>query len=204
MLFLGHLVIGLIIGFMLYEFFHARSMIAFCALGSIIPDIVDKPLGHIIFSSSLDNGKIFFHSLVIVLLFFITGLIVWKYYRSFSFLVVGFGMFLHQLVDTMWNQPVDWLYPLLGPFQTDSSPDYFQQAIRAELSSGTEWIFFAAIMVVALVLYRNYTLHTTLLDPDPRMQQKTKKFYGGLLAVLLFVLVIAIIIITIWDPFFNY
>jgi membrane-bound metal-dependent hydrolase YbcI (DUF457 family) len=204
MLFLGHLVIGLIIGFMLYEFFHARSMIAFCALGSIIPDIVDKPLGHIIFSSSLDNGKIFFHSLVIVLLFFITGLIVWKYYRSFSFLVVGFGMFLHQLVDTMWNQPVDWLYPLLGPFQTDSSPDYFQQAIRAELSSGTEWIFFAAIMVVALVLYRNHTLHTTLLDPDPRMQQKTKKFYGGLLAVLLFVLVIAIIIITIWDPFFNY
>ncbi len=204
MLFLGHLVIGLIIGFMLYEFFHARSMIAFCALGSIIPDIVDKPLGHIIFSSSLDNGKIFFHSLVIVLLFFITGLIVWKYYRSFSFLVVGFGMFLHQLVDTMWNQPVDWLYPLLGPFQTDSSPDYFQQAIRAELSSGTEWIFFAAIMVVALVLYRNHTLHTTLLDPDPRMQQKTKKFYGGLLAVLLFVLVIATIIITIWDPFFNY
>ncbi len=204
MLFLGHLVIGLIIGFILYEFFHARSMIAFCALGSIIPDIVDKPLGHIIFSSSLDNGKIFFHSLVIVLLFFITGLIVWKYYRSFSFLVVGFGMFLHQLVDTMWNQPVDWLYPLLGPFQTDSSPDYFQQAIRAELSSGTEWIFFAAIMVVALVLYRNHTLHTTLLDPDPRMQQKTKKFYGGLLAVLLFVLVIATIIITIWDPFFNY
>ena len=52
MLFLGHLVIGLIIGFILYEFFHARSMIVFCALGSVIPDIVDKPLGHIIFSSS--------------------------------------------------------------------------------------------------------------------------------------------------------
>jgi membrane-bound metal-dependent hydrolase YbcI (DUF457 family) len=204
MLFMGHLVIGLIIGFILYEFFHARSMIVFCALGSVIPDIIDKPLGHIIFSSSLDNGKIFFHSFVIVLLFFITGLIVWKYYRSFSFLVVGFGMLLHQLVDTMWTQPVDWLYPLLGPFKTDSSPDYFQEAVRAELSSVTEWIFFAAIMVVALVLYRNHTLHNTFLYPDPRMQQKTKKFYGGLLAVILFVLVIAIIIITIWDPFFNY
>ena len=62
---------------------------------------------------------------MIVLLFFITGLIVWKYYRSFSFLVVGFGMFLHQLVDTMWKQPVDWLYPLLGPFQTDSFSGLF-------------------------------------------------------------------------------
>ena len=102
MLFLSHLVIGLIIGFILYEFFHARSLIAFCALGSVLPDIVDKPLGHIVFGSSLDNGKIFFHSLVIVLLFFIAGLIVWKYYRSFSFLVVGFGIFLHQLVDMMF------------------------------------------------------------------------------------------------------
>jgi hypothetical protein len=102
MLFLGHLVIGLIIGFILYEFFHARSLIAFCALGSVLPDIVDKPLGHIVFGSSLDNGKIFFHSLVIVLLFFLAGLIVWKYYRSFSFLVVGFGIFLHQLVDMMF------------------------------------------------------------------------------------------------------
>jgi membrane-bound metal-dependent hydrolase YbcI (DUF457 family) len=205
MLFLGHLVIGLIIGFILYEFFHDRTMIFFCALGSVLPDIVDKPLGHIIFSSSLDNGKIFFHSLVIVLLFFITGLIVWKYYRSFSFLVVGFGMFLHQLVDMMWTRPVNWYYPLLGPYQAEVSPDYFQQAILAELSSVTEWIFFAAILVVALVLYRNQTLHNTLLDPDPRMQQKTtRKFYSGLVAVALFVLVIAIIIITIWDPFFNY
>jgi hypothetical protein len=96
------------------------------------------------------------------------------------------------------------LDPLLGPFETDSSPDYFQQAIRAELSSVTEWIFFAAIVVIALVLYRNYILHDTLLGTDLRMQQKTRIFYGGLVAVILFVLVIAIIIITIWDPFFNY
>ena len=204
MLFLGHLVIGLIIGFILYEFFHARSLIAFCALGSVLPDIVDKPLGHIVFGSSLDNGKIFFHSLVIVLLFFIAGLIVWKYYRSFSFLVVGFGIFLHQLVDMMWKQPADWYYPLLGPYQTDVSPDYFQRAVLAELSSVTEWIFFTAIVVVAIVLYRNQALRHTLLDPDPRMQQKTRKFYGGLLGVILFVLVISVIIIAVWDPFFNY
>jgi membrane-bound metal-dependent hydrolase YbcI (DUF457 family) len=204
MLFMGHLVIGLITGFILYEFFHARSLIAFCALGSVLPDIVDKPLGHIVFGSVLDNGKIFFHSLVIVLLFLIAGLIVWKYYRSFSFLVVGFGIFLHQLVDMMWKQPVDWYYPLLGPYQADVSPDYFQRAVLAELSSVTEWIFFAAIVVIALVLYRNNALHKTLLDPDPRMQQKTKKFYGGLLGVILFVLAISIIIIAFWDPFFNY
>jgi hypothetical protein len=204
MLILGHLVIGLIIGFILYEIFHARSIIVFCAIGSVLPDLVDKGLGHIIFSSSLDNGRIFFHGLGMVLLFAIVGLIVWKYYRSFAFLVVGFGVLLHQLADVMWMSPVTWYYPLLGPYPVDISPDYFQQAILAELTSVTEWIFFIAIMALALVLYRNKTLHDTLVDPDPRMQQKTRKFYGGLVGVALFVLAIAAIIITLWEPFFSY
>jgi membrane-bound metal-dependent hydrolase YbcI (DUF457 family) len=204
MLILGHLVIGLIIGFILYEIFHARSLIVFCAIGSVLPDLVDKGLGHIVFSSSLDNGRIFFHSLVIVLLFALVGLIVWNYYRSFAFLVVGLGVLLHQVVDMMWKQPVTWYYPLLGPYPVDVTPDYFDQAVLAELSSVTEWIFFIAILVIVLVLYRNKTIHDTLLYPDPRMQQKTRKFYGGLVGVALFVLVIAVMIITIWDPFFNY
>lgn len=204
MLILGHLVIGLIIGFILYEIVHARTIIVFCAIGSVLPDLVDKVLGRIIFSSSLDNGRIFFHSLGIVLLFVILGLIVWNYYRSYSFLIVGFGVLIHQIVDMMWVEPVTWYYPLSGPYPVDFTPDYFQEAILSELSSVTEWIFFAAIVVVTFVLSRNRALHNSILDPDPRMQAKTRKFYGGLVAVALFVLVIAVIIITIWDPFFNY
>jgi len=203
MLILGHLVIGLIIGFILYELFHARTIIIFCAIGSVLPDIVDKLLGRIIFSSSLDNGRIFFHSLGIVLLFAIVGLIVWNYYRSFSFLIVGFGVLIHQIVDMMWAEPATWYYPLLGPYPVDFTPDYFQQAIISELTSGTEWIFFAAIVVVTFVLYRNRALHNSILDPDPRLQQKTKKFYVGLIGVALFVLALSVIIIAIWDPIFN-
>jgi membrane-bound metal-dependent hydrolase YbcI (DUF457 family) len=204
MLFLGHLVIGLIIGFILYEIFHARTMIAFCAIGSILPDIVDKVLGRIIFSSNLDNGRIFFHSLGMVLLFLIAGLIVWHYYRSFSFLVVGFGVLLHQLADMMWTSPVSWYYPLSGPYPPDSAPDYFQRALLAELTSVTEWIFFAAVVVVTLLLYRNQIFRNTLLYPDPLMQQKTKKFYFGLIGVALFVLTLSVLIIALWDPLFNY
>jgi len=204
MLIMGHLIIGLIIGFMLYEFFHARTIIIFCAIGSILPDLVDKVLGRIIFSSSLDNGRIFFHSLSIVLLFMITGLIIWHYYRSFSFIVVGFGVLLHQLVDMMWKSPVSWYYPVFGPFPADITQDYFQQAITAELTSVTEWIFFTAIVVVAIVIYRNQTLKNSFLDPDLLMQQKTKRFYFGLIGVALFVLALSVIIIALWDPLFNF
>ena len=204
MLILAHLVIGLIIGFILYEIFHARTIIVFCAIGSVLPDLVDKGLGHIIFSASLDNGRIFFHSLFIVLLFAVVGLIVWKYYRSFAFLVVGFGVLLHQLADAMWASPVSWYYPLLGPYPVDLAPDYFQQAILSELTSVSEWIFFAAIVGVTFVLYHNHTIKNTLKDPDPRIRQKTRKFYAGLVGVALFVLVISVTIIAIWHTFFHY
>jgi len=204
MLILAHLVIGLIIGFILCRIFHARSIIVFCAIGSILPDIVDKGLGRIILSSGLDNGRIFFHSLGIVLLFVMVGLIVWKYHRSFAFLVVGFGVLLHQMADTMWTQPVSWLYPLLGPFPTDFTSDYFERAILAELTSVTEWICFAAILALVLVLYRNTIVPEILLDTDPGLQQKTRKFYGGLVGIALFVLAISVVIITVWYPFFNF
>ena len=55
-------------------------------LAGILSGIVGKPPGHIVFGSGIDNGKIFFHILVIILLFFIAGLIVWKYSRSPSLL----------------------------------------------------------------------------------------------------------------------
>lgn len=202
MLFLAHLVIGLIIGFILFEIFRARTIIVFCAIGSVLPDLVDKVLGRIIFSSSVDNGRIFFHSLGIVFLFMVMGLIVWRYYRSVSFLAVGTGVFLHQIVDMMWKSPVSWYYPFLGPYPEDYSPDYFMRAIMAELTSVSEWIFFIAIVGVAVVLYRNQALKNRLLEPDPLMQQKTRRFYGGLVGVALFVLVLSVIIIALWDPMF--
>jgi hypothetical protein len=59
-------------------------------------------------------------------------------------------------------------------------------------------------MVLAFELYRNKTLNDTLLDPDPRLQHKTEKFYFGLVGVTLFVLALSVLIIRVWDPFFNY
>jgi membrane-bound metal-dependent hydrolase YbcI (DUF457 family) len=203
MLLLAHIVTGLIIGFILYEIFHARTIIVFCAIGSVLPDLVDKVLGRIIFSASLDNGRIFFHSLGIVVLFVLIGMIVWRYYRSFSFLIVGTGVLLHQLADMMWTSPVSWYFPFLGPYPVDYTPDYFQRAILAELTSVTEWIFFVAIMVVSFLVYRNQSLNDTQPAHDPLALQKTRRFYQGLAGVALFVLALSVIIIAASGPLLN-
>jgi hypothetical protein len=57
---MGHIVIGLIIGFILYEFFHDWTIIIFAAIGRGLPDFINKPLGIIIILSLLEYGKIFF------------------------------------------------------------------------------------------------------------------------------------------------
>lgn len=203
MLFLGHVVIGLIIGFILYEFFKDKYIIVFCTIGSVLPDIIDKPMGYIIFNSSLDSGKIYFHSLGLFLVFFIAGIIIWKWYHSNSFLGISMGILVHQLVDLMWMQPVKWYYPFLGQFQTEFHPVYFQRAITAELSSVTELIFLIGLMGLGFALVVNKMLHRPVLYPDPLAQKNTRKFFYSLLNVALFVLILSIIIIYIWQPLFN-
>jgi len=203
MLFLGHLLIGLILGFMLYEFFKDKNIIVFCALGSILPDLIDKPLGHIILSSSLDNGKIYFHSLIILVFLCITGIFVWKYYRSSSFLFVSLGVLVHQILDLMWKHPQNWYYPLLGPYQNEVHPDYIRQIILTELSSSSEWIFFAAIVVIICLIIVNISWHKDVPALDPIIQQKKHQLYGGLIGVAFFVLILSVIIIYIWQPLFN-
>ncbi len=56
---------------------------------------------------------------------------------------------------------------------------------------------------MTFVLYRNLAINHTLLDPDPLTQQKTRKFYFGLIGVGLFVLALSVIIIALWDPNFT-
>lgn len=201
---MGHLVIGLIIGFILYEFFHDRTIIVFVAIGSVLPDVVDKPLGYIIFSSTLDNGRIFFHSLIMVFLFFIIGFIIWRLFKSYSIIFIAVGVFVHHLVDMMWTRPVNWEYPLFGQVQPEAHTNYFLNALVAELTSVTEWIFFIAVLTIAILLYRNTRQQKQMVDPDPLILEKSRRFYGSLIAIALVILALSVMIIYTRDPFFNY
>lgn len=201
MLFLGHLVIGLILGFILYEFFHDKNIILFCALGSILPDIMDKPLGYLIFSSTLSNGKIFFHSLLICALFFVVGLFAWYRYRSRAFLGVAIGVLSHQIVDGMWLYSDNWFYPLSGPFPTQPPrPDYIRQVYAMETSSVTEWVFLAAIAIILIIFVVNRYHNRDLFDHDPLVSAERREFVAGLVGVGLFVLALAVIIICLAEP----
>lgn len=85
--------------------------LAFVALGSLLPDIIDKPLGYLIFGD-MGTGRIFAHTLlfIIVLAAIATAL------RSRELASLAGGVFAHLIEDSMWKMPAVLFWPLLGSF----------------------------------------------------------------------------------------
>ena len=149
-----HLLLGLVLGLVLASFLGDRRLIGFAALGAVLPDLIDKPVGHILLAESLGSGRIFAHGLLFLTLLLAAGVVLKQRRQSFALLAVAAGALSHQVIDTMWTMPVTWYFPLLGPYQPYNLPDYFGNAILAEASSLSEWIFLAASAGIALAFCR--------------------------------------------------
>lgn len=77
---------------------------------TLIADIIDKPFGLVIFSETINNGRVWFHSLAVNLVLSIV-LLAWR-----KPLVYVLALWLHQLCDRMWMRPWVALWPLTGAF----------------------------------------------------------------------------------------
>lgn len=83
-------------------------------IGSLLPDIIDKPTGHLFFKDTFSNGRIFSHTL---LFFIVITLFAFYLYRSHGkrwLLTLSFGIFAHLMQDQMWLEPQTLLWPLHG------------------------------------------------------------------------------------------
>jgi hypothetical protein len=83
-------------------------------IGSLLPDIVDKPLGQVFFKETFSNGRIFCHSLLFLLLVGLLGLYLYRIHQRVSFLVLSFSVLTPLILDQMWRQPRTLLWPLFG------------------------------------------------------------------------------------------
>lgn len=83
-------------------------------IGSMLPDIVDKPLGIYIFKDFFSNGRIIAHTLLFNLLLFILGIILLKVKGSRGIFTLSIFSFLHLILDRIWEEPEVFLYPLYG------------------------------------------------------------------------------------------
>ena len=154
MFFFFHLVTGIILGFLMSDLRKDRRWIAPCMIGAVLPDLVDKPLGYLLFPSANLGGRFLFHNLFVFAILLVAGLLLWKYSASPVILALDIGILTHQILDSMWTMPTYWLYPLLGPYPAHpmSPPDYIFDLLGTDLYNPSEWILII-ICTCALLLY---------------------------------------------------
>ncbi|MDM7912774.1 MAG: metal-dependent hydrolase [Methanotrichaceae archaeon] len=91
--------------------FVSRADLVFVAIGSMLPDIIDKPLGEIIYGTP-SMGRIFAHTLLFLLL--LAGAAF--YTRDLRLASLCGGVLVHLSLDFMWNSPAILFWPMLGSF----------------------------------------------------------------------------------------
>lgn len=78
--------------------------------GSVLPDIIDKPIDLLFFSS----GRVFNHTLLLLLLMVIGGIYLRRAYHRKCLLTLSFCYLMHLILDAMWLMPGTLLWPIYG------------------------------------------------------------------------------------------
>ena len=91
-----------------------RVDIRLLLIAALLPDIIDKPVGHLFFREALSNGRIFGHTLLFLIVITFGGLYLYYGHKKTWLLVFSFGSFTHLVLDRIWLTPKTLLWPLYG------------------------------------------------------------------------------------------
>ncbi len=83
-------------------------------LGSMLPDIIDKPIGQAIFREVFHNGRIFSHTLLFLFVITLLGFYLYASRNKLWLLVISFGCAIHLVLDQMWLTPRTLFWPIYG------------------------------------------------------------------------------------------
>ena len=123
-------------------------------LGSILPDLIDKPLGALLHL----EARLWAHSLLFLAAIAIAGF--WPALRGIRW--VAFGDAVHLLVDLIWEQPIVAFWPLLGlafPAGGQSWESYLQILLSDRYVQFGE-IVGGGILLATVCRYRLYRWET--------------------------------------------
>ena len=86
----------------------------FLLIGSVLPDLIDKPIGDIFFYKTFQNGQIIGHTLCFNVLLVGLGVYLVVRCRRIWLLILAFGSVIHLILDKMWRTPQSFLWPAYG------------------------------------------------------------------------------------------
>jgi hypothetical protein len=163
MLPIGHIAITT---FILYaiRLIKTRRDFTLAVFGSILPDIIDKPLGFIIFHG-FGNGRLIAHTL----LFNLSLLTLFAVFRSrFDRLLGGnaillpLASILHIIEDKVWREPALLLYPFMGSIPLKPTISLYERLQRILNSYHNPYIVFSEATGAILLCFLIYVYYKKL------------------------------------------
>ena len=131
-------------------------------VGSMLPDIIDKPIGHIFFSGTFDNnGRIIAHTLLFLLLMLSYGLFRFFKYHKNGVLVLSACSGIHLLLDEIWLTPRTLFWLIQGwHFPQTEYVDFTDWIKTVQNSASTDPAIYIteSIGFIMLVIFTYYML----------------------------------------------
>ncbi|MDP4178131.1 MAG: metal-dependent hydrolase [Bacillota bacterium] len=108
----------------------------FVLAGSILPDLIDKPIGALIFRNTFHNSRIFAHTLLFSVILLILGIFYYRKSLKSSILLLGICSLIHLALDSMWEYKEIMFWPYYGlKFPARPEGDWLKEDIIHLLSN---------------------------------------------------------------------
>jgi membrane-bound metal-dependent hydrolase YbcI (DUF457 family) len=132
--------VGATIAFVRYAFRDPRMDLRFLAVGAILPDLVDTPLGAIGWST-FETVRLWSHGIVVASLAMVAVLVLTRRGRTRKrWMLLAVGIMMHLLLDAMWNEPATLWWPFLGSEFTPTGLATFGSYVIDVVTNPVMWV----------------------------------------------------------------
>jgi hypothetical protein len=128
-----------------------RGDLACLALGSMLPDMIDKPLSLIIYGTPA-MGRSVSHTF----LFLLVMATIAFYLKNLRLASVSGGVLAHLFLDSIWISPAIFLWPLLGNFPLSKEQNIFDYMLNLLLGLRNPEILIPEVLGLAYLIYFSF------------------------------------------------
>jgi hypothetical protein len=115
--------------------------VRFLALGAILPDLIDLPIGTLFLADRFSTGELWFHSLILPSIYM--GLVLASTRRGRTrraWMALGIGWLLHLVLDAVWVHQEVFLWPFFGFEIPAGEAPFWPLAWERALSDPWRWV----------------------------------------------------------------
>jgi len=108
--------LGITVAIVRYVFRDPNMDLRWVLFGSLLPDIIDKPIGSIFFHDTFGTHRLFAHALVFPVALLAATMVATRRGTVGRRAAIGvvIGCFIHLLLDGVWTGPETFLWPFFG------------------------------------------------------------------------------------------